>query len=571
MLPFLFAGLLIIQNQDVAPGRVEGLVVDVRTGRPIAGAEIKLDPLKFPEIPSPRPVITDRNGHFLVEGVKPDTYTIMVKAGGYPSQLYGAARTGMLGLREFWDADEDNLGITATLVHVEAGKTAGDNTIRLSPAGTVSGRVLGLDGQPLVSMTVELLRAEFDGWGRRKLEPIVVAATNDRGEYRFFDFSPGAYYVKAEWNRMALVRQEVASGVRGVNATDSNGQNYVPAFYPGSSSIATAAAINVQPGAALTNIDIHLRSRDSLPKRIVRVQVLDAETGQAPAEVSGSGFRLLPQEENSLVSLGFGFGVYPSKSSFEREVTEGRYWLVAAYYEGDGDSRRTIRSGVQQLDVSSTASDVITVLVSPTATISGSVLLDGTTWTNTAPDKVNIRLQSLGVEESEMAIASVNKVDATFSFEDIASGEYGLRVSGLPADAYVREALYNGRDLMKERLSIGKNPSGSLEIAISTKSGQVNGRVLLQDGSPAANVEAVLIPDSSFRHPDRYKAVKTDSAGRFVIRGIAPGDYKLYSWKALERFRYFDGDFVRRFETQGRPLRVEEGSRATADIQLILE
>jgi hypothetical protein len=47
---------------------------------------------------------------------------------------------------------------------------------------------------------------------------------------------------------------------------------------------------------------------------------------------------------------------------------------------------------------------------------------------------------------------------------------------------------------------------------------------------PAKNVRVVLIPPEDRRaHPMFYKEAKTDSAGKFTIKGVMPGDYKIFA------------------------------------------
>jgi uncharacterized surface anchored protein len=82
-----------------------------------------------------------------------------------------------------------------------------------------------------------------------------------------------------------------------------------------------------------------------------------------------------------------------------------------------------------------------------------------------------------------------------------------------------------------------------------------------------AGKEVVLIPAS--RRPSLYKTATTDAAGRFLIQGVAPGDYKIFSWQTLERYRYFDTEFLREFEDQGIAVTVTEASRVNADAKII--
>ena len=53
------------------------------------------------------------------------------------------------------------------------------------------------------------------------------------------------------------------------------------------------------------------------------------------------------------------------------------------------------------------------------------------------------------------------------------------------------------------------------------------------------------------------------------MTGIATGEYTLYSWDALEPFAYMDPDFLKRYESQGRPVNVGPASTQTVDAKII--
>ena len=61
-----------------------------------------------------------------------------------------------------------------------------------------------------------------------------------------------------------------------------------------------------------------------------------------------------------------------------------------------------------------------------------------------------------------------------------------------------------------------------------------------------------------------------DRSGRFTLRGIPPGQYKVFAWEALEAFGYFDPELLKHSETLGRSVRVDESSRQEIDVRVIL-
>ena len=108
-----------------------------------------------------------------------------------------------------------------------------------------------------------------------------------------------------------------------------------------------------------------------------------------------------------------------------------------------------------------------------------------------------------------------------------------------------------------------------MEILISRNVGQVDGLIVDEKMQPVPGVQAVLIPDGNRSRTELYRNATTDQTGRFTIRGVTPGDYKLLSWEALENNGYFDPDVMRRSEALGKPVRVGESSKLFVEGKII--
>jgi hypothetical protein len=109
----------------------------------------------------------------------------------------------------------------------------------------------------------------------------------------------------------------------------------------------------------------------------------------------------------------------------------------------------------------------------------------------------------------------------------------------------------------------------SLDIVISPNSGQIEGVVSDDRQQPIPGVQAVLIPDRNRDRVELFKPATTDQTGRFTIRSIPPGDYKLFAWEVLENFAYFDLDLIKQVESQGKPVHVNESSKLQIDVRVI--
>ena len=113
-------------------------------------------------------------------------------------------------------------------------------------------------------------------------------------------------------------------------------------------------------------------------------------------------------------------------------------------------------------------------------------------------------------------------------------------------------------DVLNAGFHLDGPPSGILEIVLSTDYGAV-------DGNVSRESTFVLVPNARNRS-DLYRAAATDSSGHFHVDQIPPGDYKMFAWSDVEEDAWFDPDFIRTFENEGKPIRVAEGN--TEHVQL---
>ena len=80
-----------------------------------------------------------------------------------------------------------------------------------------------------------------------------------------------------------------------------------------------------------------------------------------------------------------------------------------------------------------------------------------------------------------------------------------------------------------------------------------------RDEQPATAATVALVPDEPRRAQTRlYKGITTDQYGRFTIKGIAPGGYKLFAWEVVEEGAYQDPDFLKPFEVLGTPFILQD-------------
>ena len=124
------------------------------------------------------------------------------------------------------------------------------------------------------------------------------------------------------------------------------------------------------------------------------------------------------------------------------------------------------------------------------------------------------------------------KPDGSFSIGSVPPGDFRVILRQLPPNRYIQSMRMGNADVLSNGLQITGPPDSMLEIVIGTRAGRIDGSVVNSRNEGLANRTVVLVPDIRLRQrDDLYKAVSTNNAGRFQMRGIAPGDYKLFAWE----------------------------------------
>ena len=108
-----------------------------------------------------------------------------------------------------------------------------------------------------------------------------------------------------------------------------------------------------------------------------------------------------------------------------------------------------------------------------------------------------------------------------------------------------------------------------LEIVLSANVGQIDGVVVDERLQAASGVQVVLVPDRNRDRADLFRSVTSDQSGRFSLRRISPGDYRLFAWESLEANGYFDPELLKASEQQGKAVHVDESAKLEVQATVI--
>jgi len=582
----LAAILSVFQTAGQQPRKasIEGTVMSSVSGEPLMRAQVLLTRVQPPNTPSQTPVIitsgsltpgqlppivTGRDGKFELKDLEPGQYRLRVVRNGYAPQEYGQ-RTPTTS------------GIPITLIE---GQQLKDVTFKLIAAGVVAGRVRDFNGEPVGRAQVSLMRTIYGVNGQRNYSSAGSSTTDDRGDYRVFWVPPGRYIVSVSSSNSNLPIEYVFS------SNTFSDRTFPPMYYPGTTDPSRATSIDLRPGAEVSGIDFTLTQ---LTTYKIRGKIVDSTTGQPPRSASLSITQR--QEQGGSVSLTGNLGTTSSYNNVDgtfeiRNVNPGSYWIRSQTSVNSTDpiDRNLVaqartnsdlldlallgnRGANAQLpiDVGSQDLEGIVLTLAPGVNIPVQISVEGQELASVnGYDRIRVLLRPTTASPSSGTQRVNFTPEGLSTIESVAAGEYRVGVSMPLPDYFIKDARVEGADVLNNPWQVTSRTSGTLSVVLSPKGGLVEGNLVDALSKPVGGNQVVLIPDQGRDRPELYKSAATDASGHFTLRGVYPGGYKLYSWEAIEANAYFDRDVLSQFESQGRPVRIQEGSKENIDLKLI--
>lgn len=516
------------------PCSVAGMVVQLAGTVPIKSATVRLESVE--DHTRTFSGVTDAGGRFEVKGVEPGGYRLRVIRNGFVTQEYGQRTPNDPG----------------AILTLRPGRDLKDLLFRLVPSAVIAGRIENEDGDPLPWVRVSALRQTYFR-GRRRLASETTVLTNDHGEYRLFGLHPGRYFVSASYKP----GQRLDDGSDNSDA-DAGGLGYVPTYYPGSPDPGKAVALTVKTGEEISSIDLYLEPTTvySIRGRIDNMVSRQSSGAILVLEPRSAGFAWSNPPQQAVVDKPDG--------TFEiRGVLRGSYTLTAVW--SDQGKQYLARRAV---DVGNMDVEGIQLAIAPGMTIPGQVLWDPKP--SLERDILMVRASAADSTNSQRSIQMRVAANGTFFLPGMSDGLYRLATFGQTADCYLKSIRYAGMEVSDDEFNVIRGTQATLEVTISAKGARVQGAVTNEDGLPAVGVWVVLVPEGTRRNEFHlFKQITTDQNGRFDVRGIAPGDYKLFSWEQVEPNAWEDPDFLKPFEAKGQSMSVQESEARQVNLVAI--
>jgi protocatechuate 3,4-dioxygenase beta subunit len=601
MLTQLAASPVPPQTPAVAPqtASLEGTAVFQSSGQPLSKVYVDLRGTTWLS------TTTEEDGKFYFPNVQPGQYHLYARREGYALAEYG----------ERWS------GGPGQLITLTAAQPVTNIQVGLTLTAVIAGRISDLNGNPVTGARVRAMKTSIQE-NRRTLRVFQEAITNELGEYRLFWMAPGRYYVSAivqPWqvnsqvvnNPSAPIGDTTNAGLStsrsvsrpetskpiGTGAADD--EIYIPIYFPRSIDGEEAAPIDLQPGVEFRNVDIsvapvrtfHVRGRiTNLPTPAAAPQGGGGAPPLPPAPGGGFGARGAPG------GFGGGSGIqirlapnnwFGSVYSAQANATTGDFEFPKVVTGGytlytfiDGTTTRMpvdVRNGdIEGINMPLTSGVSLPVRIKlegeaprnmPNISTLRVMLYRDPTLINAPPMQ-----QPPGSDQS--VIPNLSPGDYRIYIQPLLNPITGTDPLIPPAQwqsVYVKSIRLGDAEVLNAGLQYSPQPDQVLDIVIGTNPGTLEGQVLNDQKQAIASAAVVLFAESAaarITRTDMFRVSSTDRAGKFQIRGLPPGDYKVFAWEGLDKDAWLDPDFVRN-ESRGQSVHIEEGKIQGVDVPII--
>ena len=526
--------------QDRLPKRMgagsvslQGRVVNALTGEPVPQVTVSITiPRMGPMAGYPYTDVTavsDTSGNFKFETLPPGSYALVAGKPGFLSYGYDS------------DAIRPVTG--------RAGDEITGLEIRLTPPAFISGRALDAFGEPMRNVRVRLLQ-QSDYFHQTRLassegRAIAEARTDALGEFLIGGLKPGKYIILADSGK------RVATRVAGQAV-----EGYVNTYYPNAGSLSAAEVVPVAAGQHLSGMDIWVRKEAvfRVSGKVVGVEGMRSDV----APWGRPGTLTLEARDGRPLSREWLGATTNREGQFEiNSVPAGSYYLRATH----GLAPINMRVPVNVVDADVTG---LTILAAPVTEITGRVRMEGD---GKLPPNAIIRVRP--VEDSRYLTWSgrVQK-DGTFTIEQVLPGKHLIYLSP-GSRTYTKQVLAGGADVLRTGLDLAEPQAAPvLEVVLSPKVAMIEG-VALRDGKTFPNGYVTLVPEP-MRPESRFfmSSTRTDRNGRFTMKGLTPGDYKLYGWEESVELVNVPPQDLQPYDAGSVSVRLAEGDTKQVEVQV---
>ena len=508
---------------------ISGTLTVSGPGGPARKATVRLVNPSMPR--AVRTVTTDENGRYDFTAVAAGDYVLSASRPGYLDMVRGARVPGATS--------------QGAILKVADGQKVENVSWSLPRAGVISGTILDELGDPAFNVPVRAFRFIYQN-GRRALTSGGTSTTDDRGAYRIAGLMPGEYLVSAVPRETVAQQATQAEALRDrFGATPGNAPpsptGYVPVHFPAATQGAMASPVRVGTSEEISNIDIRLQfvktatvtgtitSAEALPQ--TRLQLLDLST---PLSLVGVWFRDMRPDGTFTFA-----GVVPGNYIVQGFGTPG----------GKPGTAGGEMWGSAEIVVSPDGPNQVALRMQRGVMVSGRIRRD-TLPAGLDPARLRITLQPVpSATDWELgSVTTTLDAEGSFSIGPVVPAHYRVVLTGAPDGVVIATAMFEEKDAADLHVRVdGSRHLTGLEIALAPRLGQLSGMVTTAQGGPAPDHSILLFPtDRTFWIPQsrRVRQVQPGPDGRYLVRDLPPGEYRVVPVLDPEPGRLFDPEYL---------------------------
>jgi hypothetical protein len=518
-------------------GRIEGKVIHNATGAAIRRVTVTLRPVTggasggsinfgFGPPPGGSSATSDDEGKFVFASVEPGRYRLSAHRPGFLRLEYGSKRPGSPG----------------TAIDLASGQEIKNLDFKLIPQGVIEGKVVDEEGEPMYRVFVNVMRYRFYR-GRRQLQGMQGQPTNDRGEFRIAELPPGQYYVSANFGGPPPEAR--------IPGDSKPEEAYVQTFFPGVLEQSAATPIEVGPGAEITGLSFPMRKS---PVFRIRGKAAGLPSGNERVQIT-----LRSRDLNQGMFFGGGVSRKPDGTFEIANVRPGSYYVAAMAMDRMGMTTL----GRASVDVTNADVNDVLLTAMPALQMRGSVRVEG----GQAVTYGNMQVMLMPADGFGGPPGRV-KEDGTFVFESVSRDKYRIWAFGLPDGSYLKSVRAGGQDITQSGLDLSAAETGpELEVILSMKPAAVEGAVDREKPETPPGI-VMLVPDPFHEElpavPPLRMPQSVDQNGRFTIKSVPPGNYRIYAFEDFDMQEGIDPEMLKRLESKSERISVGEGETARA-------
>ena len=550
--------------------QISGRVVAADTGAPVKRARIMATPREFRGQFS---AMTDERGSYEIAELPEGRYTVTASKAGFVTLSYGQRRPRQPSIP----------------VQVQQGEDLRRVDFNLPRGSVITGRVLDEDGEPLISAAVQVFQYVYRQ-GQRELVPRGADRTDDRGQYRVFGLEPGEYFVSAQVRRgmAALGRGGLPGtpplaagrglgrgglfgaeppGVGSIEVEQVESVGYAPTYYPGVTSLIDAVVVAVGVGQEAAGVDFSIQL-------VLTANVSGIVFGLDGAPAEGTQVVLVLDDGPSAVRRGMLGGRVRNDGMFRiSNVPPGQYIVRARSQARRGGRGRSPAFASERITVAGQEVTDLVLVLSPGATISGSLSFDTTSVAEpTDLTRIRVTTSSLGPDPFGGNANARVREDGSFELTNVPGGPRLLRAGGVPPEWTLRAVYLNGDDVIDTPLDFGgvRNVE-DVTLVLTDRVSELSGLVLDGDGDIRTDLTVIAFPvDSSLWLPlaRQVRASRPDQNARYQIRGLPPGDYWLVAVDVVQNSEWYDPRFLQRVRSGAARVTIREGDVTSLNLTI---